>query len=150
LTTPSGPSPPRPRTGSRSSCEKTKRGDDSVIEAIGCKLPGRDVAWSQQPTYVRYEAVPKMLRPCLEAWSDDNFDLSGSVGEAWPDGLRVRYSLPAGEVHLAAEPGAYAGPVWLYVGPLNSSATFYTAPLFQSLRLAALVGRTTDGSQRGM
>lgn len=121
-------------------------GDDSVIAELGRYLVKEPLTLNSPPSYIKFDTVAADLRPYLSSWNPAVFELGkGTVVES--NGLRRRPGVFP--TRLQPKPNAFAGKVWMLVGPSNSSATFHLARAVKQHGLATLVGRVTGGSLKG-
>lgn len=125
-------------------------GGDSVGDFILPWLVKEKVASENYQRYTRYRSVSQNLRKYLSTWDSSFFDWGKS---AQPDSTRfyklTRFDDLMGSV-VSPNKNPYRGKLFVFVGPVNSSATFEFAYQVQRLKLGTLVGRPTGGNLRGI
>lgn len=114
-------------------------------------LASRPIDVPVAPRLMRYRDVPTALDPYLDTW-DASFRHWGGDARRVDDRF---FQLEGdgesdGHAHIHPRPPRFAGPVFVLIGPDNSSATFQFAERVRASGLGTLVGRATGGNRRGI
>lgn len=124
-------------------------GNTGVNAFVRRGLLAEEVTLPATRSLLRYDVVPEELRPHLGTWEESLWDVRAQV-EAAEGGFFRRTSDTDEPQVLRAGRAAFDGPVYVLVGPANSSATFLLADQLGRASNVRLVGRPTGGNQRGI
>jgi hypothetical protein len=123
-------------------------GADEVIEVLARHLLREDVLLDQGKARIAYQRLPEDLRTYAQSWQDDYLNWGDAVV---PDGQgNYTWAEEEGPMLWRGNRKAYDGPLYVLVGPQNSSATFYLARALREAGRATLAGSETGGNLQAL